>query len=372
MFDLSTYNTFNLAVSAREGRVISSVEDLENLDLPVSEPYIILGGGSDVLFTEDFEGNVLINRIGGISIERVPVASTSASASTSYGVTAGADTSCGEKLFVENQNSVGDDCFYRVRVGGGVVLDDLIVTLLKQGICGLENLSLIPGTVGASPIQNIGAYGVEIGDYIETIEAFDLKTGLRRVFSREECCFGYRYSIFKEKAFASYFITHVTLRLVKSFVPRQNYAGLQSYEFKDAFALREQVIFLRNEKLPNPKYVGNAGSFFKNPYVSAECVDALKAQYDGNVPCYPLPDGNYKLAAGWLIDKANCRGIKHGQVGTWGKQALVIVNLGKAKPHEVLALARYVSAEVKSKFGIDLIPEVRLYGKHGEIAWEQI
>ncbi len=389
MFDLSSYNTFNLAVSAREGLVVSEVADLENLPLPLEEPYIILGGGSDVLFTEDFVGTVLINRIMGVSITKLPRRADSAGALASAAAAASAssasssDTAASAAVAFSAEAPVADasaaDSYdsdsafeYVVRVGGGVVLDDLIAQLLKEDICGLENLSLIPGTVGAAPIQNIGAYGVEIGDFIESIEAFDLRTGETKVFTAAQCHFGYRYSIFKEPEYRSLFITHVTLRLSKTFVPHQNYAGLQSMEFKDAFAMRERVIALRNEKLPNPKYVGNAGSFFKNPYVNADVVAALQAQFGTKVPCYPCEDGRFKLAAGWLIDKANCRGLKHGQVGTWGKQALVIVNLGNAKPHEVLALARYISAEVKSKFGIDLVPEVRLYGKHGEIAWDQI
>ena len=131
------------------------------------------------------------------------------------------------------------------------------------------------------------------------------------------------------------------------------------------------MIALRNEKLPNPAYVGNAGSFFKNPYVTTEIYEKLKAKY-ANMPCWQQEDGSYKLAAGWLIDKSGCRGIKHGQVGTWGNQALVIVNLGRAKPHEITALAKYITAAVKEKFLIDLVPEVRLYGKNGEIAWDQI
>lgn len=331
MFDLSAYNTFNLTVFAKDGREICSKQDLKE---PVSRPYIILGGGSDVLFTEDFDGTVLINRIKGIEVSKC---------------------------------SNG----YKVRAGGGEILDELIDKLLDKGICGLENLSLIPGTVGAAPIQNVGAYGIEIGDFIESIEAVDLKDGSEHVLGKDECKFGYRTSLFKEPEFSSYFITHVTFVLPNCFKPKQNYAGLQSVEFKSPRQVRDRVIALRNEKLPNPAYVGNAGSFFKNPYVTTEIYEKLKAKYD-NMPCWQQEDGSYKLAAGWLIDKSGCRGIKHGQVGTWGNQALVIVNLGCAKPHEITALAKYITAEVKEKFLIDLVPEVRLYGKNGEIAWDQI
>ena len=343
MFDLSAYNTFNLTVYAQEGRVIATPEDLAQ---PVRGPFIILGGGSDVLFTEDFAGTVLINRIMGIEY--------------------------GPKLNVHGQPTADDNATHiLVRVGGGVLLDDFIATMIAEGICGLENLSLIPGTVGAAPIQNVGAYGVEIGELIACVEAREVLSGKCVTMTKEQCRFSYRSSIFKEQGWSNLFITHVIFKLPLRFTPQVNYAGLQSCEFKNAAALRARVIALRTEKLPNPKYVGNAGSFFKNPYVSAAKVAELQARY-GTVPCYLQSDGRYKLAAGWLIDQAHCRGIKHGQVGTWGKQALVIVNLGGAKPHEVVALAKYVSAEVRNQFALDLVPEVRLYGKHGEISWDQI
>ena len=404
MFDLSSYNTFNLTVYAQAGRVIN---DLSDLQTPITDPYIILGGGSDVLFTEDFAGTVLINRLQGINISKVSASladeagdtskesrdgaiaklraqaladatSVASAASDASGASAASRAACAASTASKASTlsagaSIGDaaDDYYLVRVGSGVMLDELISYLLNQGISGLENLSLIPGTVGAAPIQNVGAYGVEIGDVLVALEACDLRTGKIRRFARSECHFNYRYSIFKEPEYRHYFITEVTLALPCHFTPKQSYAGLQSNDFKDANAVRNRVIALRNDKLPNHKYVGNAGSFFKNPYIDAAMASALQAEY-GQVPLYPVSDEVYKVAAGWLIDKANCRGIKHGQVGTWGKQALVIVNLGGAKPHEIVALAKYICAEVKSKFSIDLVPEVRLYGKHGEQAWDQI
>lgn len=401
MFDLSKYNTFNLTVYSQCGREIRSPADLKE---PITKPYIILGGGSDVLFTEDFDGTVLINRIQGVEIKKcsgvlpellqslykdkdpsfsqfkaelktalsgTPDKNLEKHSELHQGLSVDSSLDSSKESALVEKNGLVEGDYYRVRVGGGVILDELIDELLDKGIPGLENLSLIPGTVGAAPIQNIGAYGVEIGDFIESVEAHHLETGESRVFLNAECNFGYRSSIFKESEYKSYFITHVNLVLPSTFMPRQNYAGLQSYEFKEPRALRDRVIALRNEKLPNPKYVGNAGSFFKNPYVPSERLSELKKEYE-NVPAYKQEDGSFKLAAGWLIDKANCRGIKHGQVGTWGNQALVIVNLGKAKPHEVVAIAKYVSTEVKSKFGIDLVPEVRLYGKHGEKEWAQI
>lgn len=394
MFDLTAYNTFNLTVFCKEARTISTIDDLVR---PVSAPFIVIGSGSDVLFTEDFDGTVLINRIYGITVETVfksgrtqkvvlkpessdkqdePLEqSTLASSSQDTQAEACPQTQAAHQPQDQAPDEAQDEAdaieYYKVRIGGGEILDETIELLLEQGISGLENLSLIPGTVGAAPIQNIGAYGVEIGDVIESVEAFDFAQGCKVVLSKEECQFGYRTSYFKQHKERSLFITHVNLKLRSGFTPIQNYAGLQSFEFKDALSVRNRVIALRNLKLPNPRYVGNAGSFFKNPYVSAQVLDKLRLQYD-NVPAYAQADGSFKLAAGWLIDKAGCRGIRHGHAGTWGNQALVIVNLGKAKPHEIVAMAKYVSAEVKSKFGLDLIPEVRLYGRHGEKEWDQI
>lgn len=390
MFDLTAYNTFNLTVFCKEARTISTINDLVR---PVSAPFIVIGGGSDVLFTEDFDGTVLINRIYGVTVEIVfksgrtqkvvlkPESSALQNESLKQATLAfssqdaKAETCMQKQAVSQLQDQAPDHAdvieYYKVRIGGGEILDETIELLLEQGISGLENLSLIPGTVGAAPIQNIGAYGVEIGDVIESVEAFDFAQGCKVVLSKEECQFGYRTSYFKQHKERSLFITHVNLKLRSGFTPIQNYAGLQSFEFKDALSVRNRVIALRNLKLPNPRYVGNAGSFFKNPYVSAQVLEKLRLQYD-NVPAYVQADGSYKLAAGWLIDKAGCRGIRHGHAGTWGNQALVIVNLGKAKPHEIVAMAKYVSAEVKSKFGLDLIPEVRLYGRHGEKEWDQI
>lgn len=500
MFDLTPYNTFNLTVFCKEGRTISTVEDLKR---PINGPFIVLGGGSDVLFTEDFDGTVLINQLYGITLNTVyksgkvvtsilkpesnataSLASdltsstvtcaqaslsaidvkaaqslmsaesteTAESAKTAHAATsqvtstlathapqlanaslqspidndaatvaansafggnhisgaqahvtssqssalpqipastqdAGVNSqamsqSLGREKNLSSSQSLGlvqlsqgqdedeIEC-YKVRVGGGEILDETIEVLLEHGISGMENLSLIPGTIGAAPIQNIGAYGVEIGDMIESVEAFDFASGKLIVMSKADCQFGYRSSYFKQHKERSLFITHVNLIFKPGFKPQQSYAGLQSLEFKDALAVRNRVIALRTLKLPNPRYVGNAGSFFKNPYVSAQFLEKLQQQYE-TVPAYAQDDGSYKLAAGWLIDKAGCRGIRHGQAGTWGNQALVIVNLGQAKPHEIVAMAKYVCAEVKSKFGLDLWPEVRLYGQHGEKEWDQI
>lgn len=329
MFSLLPYNTFALDVHAQHGIVVNALSDLK---FPLPEPYIILGRGSDVLFTSDFEGTALINNIRGVDI-----------------------------LHEDNE--------YLVRVGGGEILDELIVKLLNQGICGLENLSAIPGTVGAAPIQNIGAYGVEIGNFIASVEVCDLKSGKTFTLDKDACQFGYRDSYFKRHPQEHLFIIYVNFRFPDEPKLILSYQGLRDQDLKDAQAVRAQVRALRARKLPDPRYVGNAGSFFKNPLVDAQTVTRLREQYP-DIPVFTAEGGRYKLAAGWLIDKAGCRGITHGHAGTWEHQALVLVNRGQAKPHEIVSLAKYVSTQVMAHFGIELVPEVRLYGRNGEVAWD--
>ena len=331
MFDLSPYNTFGLHVHAKSGLFIRKLHDLQNVDPSNS---IIIGHGSDVLFTDDYEGTALINSITHLKIEKK-----------------------------------GDD--YEVTAGGGLVLDDLISELLSKGICGLENLSAIPGTVGAAPVQNIGAYGVEIGALIKSVQCYDLLSRKEISLGRDECEFGYRTSYFKQHPERRLFITSVTFLLHSVFSPVLRYKGLEGEDLKDAWAVRDRVIKLRREKLPDPKKIGNAGSFFKNPVVEKKIVDDIKSKYT-DVPVYETNEGKYKLASGWLIDKAGCKGIIHGNVGTWQKQALVIVNYGNAKPHEIVSLARYIQSEVENKFAVNIEPEVRIYVRTGEISWQDL
>lgn len=252
-----------------------------------------------------------------------------------------------------------------------MLLDNLIEQLLDKGIFGLENLSAIPGTVGAAPIQNVGAYGVEIGDFIESVEVCDLGTHELLRLSKDECAFGYRTSYFKQHKDKPYFVLYVNFVFPDMFIPRLSYSGLQDKALQDARAVREEVMALRSRKLPDPRFTGNAGSFFKNPVVPAQVAESLREQYP-DMPVFTAPSGDYKLAAGWLIDRAGCRGITHGQAGTWEHQALVIVNRGQARPHEIVALGKYVCACVKDKFGLDLEPEVRLYGRNGETEWHSL
>ena len=332
MFDLTPYNTFGLHVHSKNGIIINTENDLKTVH---EDEIIILGHGSDVRFTDDYDGTVLINKIKSLNITQE-----------------------------------GD--FFKVKVGSGVILDDLIESLLENKIYGLENLSAIPGTVGAAPIQNVGAYGVEIGDLITEIEAYDLQRHFKETFSHERCEFAYRSSYFKHHCERKLFITSVTFRLFSRFIPKLTYQGLKNLHFKDGAALRARIEKMRSAKLPDPKLIGNAGSFFKNPEIEKEVANKLKEQYP-DMPVYPTNEAHLcKLAAGWLIEKAGCRGITHGNVGTWEEQALVIVNRGDAKPNEVVALAQYIIAEVYAKFGILLVPEVRTYGPKGELSWKRM
>lgn len=331
MQDLSAYNSFGLKVRADD---LIKIRDLDDLRKAPSEKVLILGRGSDVLLTDDYHGTVLINHIKHLEISRD-----------------------------------GDD--YIVNAGGGLILDELIEVLISKNIPGLENLSAIPGTVGAAPIQNVGAYGMEIGQVVEKVSFFDLDKRCEGSFNQSQCEFGYRSSYFKTHPNFHYFITDITLRLSAQFKPKLSYHGLEGENLTTPFAVRERVIELRKSKLPDPKVVGNAGSFFKNPVVTATKAEELRKIYP-KMPFYPQSDGQVKLAAGWLIDAAGCRNITHGHAGTWEHQALVIVNRGEARPHEIVALAKYVVSEVMNHFGIELEPEVRIYGKNGEVAWRSL
>ena len=331
MFNLCPYNTFGLQVHSESGIIVNSVSDLRKVH---ADNVIILGHGSDVLFTDDYQGTVIINQIRDLCVEK-------------------------------------DGADYIVKAGAGLILDDLISTLISRGIYGLENLSAIPGTVGAAPIQNVGAYGVEIGEFITELKVYDLQRHIQETFTNEDCKFGYRSSYFKKHKERKLVITQVTFRLSSVFSPKLVYKGLQEESFENALALRNKVIELRNRKLPDPKIAGNAGSFFKNPIVNSKIAKDLESKYD-NVPIYPMGDGMCKIAAGWLIEKAGCKGITHGNVGTWEKQSLVIVNRGGAKPYEIVALAKYIMAEVFNMFGIKLDPEVRTYDAQGEVSWENL
>ncbi|MGH1335720.1 MAG: UDP-N-acetylmuramate dehydrogenase [Aureispira sp.] len=324
---LQELHTFGMPIHAQDYIKIQQVEDLLAC-LPLSGKFLILGGGSNVLFTQDFEGCVLHNQIKGIEVVK------------------------------EEEEAV------YVRVGGGEVWHDLVEWCLGQGYSGIENLSLIPGSVGAAPIQNIGAYGVELKDVFYSLEGIELATGTLHQFVVEECAFGYRDSVFKRKYKGQYFITKVTLRLPKQATLNFSYGAIQAQLQKNETlpspkSISEAVIQIRQQKLPDPKQIGNAGSFFKNPIINKEKGEALQVRYP-NVPLYPAGTGQVKLAAGWLIDQLGWKGYRKGDAGVHAHQALVLVNHGQATGAELWALAQEVQASVQEHFGILLEPEVNI------------
>lgn len=332
--DLAAYNTFGIHARAPFFAEVNTIPELQAiLGEPEYQqmPLLILGGGSNVLFTRNPEGLVILNKIGGI-----------------------------EKL-------KEDDAHVWVKVGGGVVWHEFVLYCIAQGWAGLENLSLIPGTAGAAPMQNIGAYGVEIKDTFEELQAVSRKDGSLRTFSHAECEFDYRSSIFKTSARDQYVIADVTFRLNKKPVLNTSYGAIKETleqqgvhpERLTIKAVSDAVIHIRQSKLPDPKLIGNAGSFFKNPVISAEAFEEFKKNHP-DAPHYLQPDGTVKVPAGWLIQQAGWKGYRRGAVGVHSKQALVLVNHGGGKGEELLQLARDIQQDVEKKFGIRIEPEVNV------------
>jgi UDP-N-acetylmuramate dehydrogenase len=329
---LRTYNTFGVTASARYWVSITRPEDLRPLledPLVAQKPHLILGGGSNILLTRDFEGLVLKNDIRGVEVVK------------------------------EDR-----ECAW-VRAGAGEDWDTFVRWTLARRLYGLENLALIPGTVGASPVQNIGAYGVEVASRLHRVEAVELATGRLRRFHVSECALGYRTSIFKQPPRDRFFITAVTFRLPKTARPVTTYADVARALDREAVdpvtpeAVSDVIRAIRRRKLPDPCELGNAGSFFKNPVLTADRFAALHAQHPA-MPHFPQADGRVKLAAGWLIEQCGWKGQRVGACGVYPHQALVLVNYGGARGQEILALARAIGRSVKSAFGLDLEPEPRV------------
>ncbi|WP_294493622.1 UDP-N-acetylmuramate dehydrogenase [uncultured Ruminobacter sp.] len=332
-FNLKSYNTFGLDVDAAYGYVIRDFAMFGMAFKKIKDtglPFIVLGEGSDVLFTENFNGIVLINRLLGYE-------------------------------FAEDAN------FHFVKLQAGENFDRAIRTCLSKGIYGLENLALIPGTAGAAPVQNIGAYGSSFSDFCRYVEVLDLENNKLSRIKAEDCEFGYRTSIFKKtENIGKYIITAVELKIPKKWKPNLNYASLDGLSGAGATDIYERISDIRKSKLPDPHIIGNAGSFFKNPTVDSDFYKNFVSEY-GTVPGYFTEgEGRVKLAAGWLIEKAGCKGLRMGNAGTYDKQSLIVVNHGGATPLEVVNAARYVRTQVLDKFGIELIPEVRIFGRDGE------
>jgi UDP-N-acetylmuramate dehydrogenase len=328
---LKPYNTFGIPVNAKYFAEIVSERDLVQLlnsGLVREQKLLVLGGGSNILFTEDFNGLVIKVSIPGIKS-------------------------------IEDENNV------IVTSGAGVVWNDLVHYCVRRGFGGIENLSLIPGTVGASPIQNIGAYGVELKDVFESCVAYEIATGSAKVFTYKDCQFGYRDSIFKNELKNQYIITSVSLRLNK--IPNVN---IQYGAIKDELANRNislptisdvsaVVSDIRVSKLPDPSTIGNAGSFFKNPIIDQAQFDPLLKRFP-EIVHYPVPNGKVKLAAGWLIEQCGFKGIISGETGTWRNQALVLVNHGHATGQEVYSFSEQIVVAVDAKFHVKLEREVNI------------
>ena len=280
----------------------------------------------NLLFTKDYDGLILHSRIGGIEVT------------------------------AEDSQTVS------LRVGAGVVWDDFVACCVEHGWYGAENLSLIPGEVGASAVQNIGAYGVEVKDLITAVETVNVQ-GYGRVYSVEECEYAYRSSIFKRPENKSVFVTYVRFHLSKEERYTLDYGTIRQelakYPAPTLPIVRKVIIEIRESKLPDPKVMGNAGSFFMNPIVAKEKLEALQRDYP-RIPYYELPDGRVKIPAGWMIDQCGWKGKSLGPAAVHDKQALVLVNRGGAKGSDIVALSDAVRASVRDKFGIDIHPEVNV------------
>ncbi len=323
-YSLLGHNTFGISAKAKQYIEYSSEAELADIirEMPSEEILLHIGGGSNLLFTSDFEGTVLHSAIQGIEIVD------------------------------EDENAV------LVRVGAGMVWDEFVAYAVQKGWGGVENLSLIPGEVGASAVQNIGAYGVEAKDVITVVEAVELRSGVKRIFGNAECNYAYRQSIFKNALKGAYAITYVTYRLSKHPVLNLSYGGLSKCNPLPATIaeVRQTIIDTRNAKLPDPKVLGNAGSFFMNPVVPREVFERIQKDYP-DMPFYDVPDG-VKIPAGWMIDQCGWKGKHLGRAGVHDKQALVLVNLGGATSDEIITLCETICRDVQAKFGVSIHPEV--------------
>ncbi|MCD8296309.1 MAG: UDP-N-acetylmuramate dehydrogenase [Prevotella sp.] len=331
-YSLKGHNTFGIDVKCRRFVEFANVRELDTVLCSLSDadmPLLVIGMGSNILFTSDFNGTILHSDIKGIepTIE-------------------------------------GDDVF--VRCGSGERMDDIVNCCVNNNWYGLENLSLIPGDVGASAVQNIGAYGAEIKDCIFNIEAVELKTGRRVELSNEDCGYDYRWSNFKGDWKNRFVITFVTYRLSKSFSPNLEYGNIREELDKrgisepDAKQLRNVIIDIRKAKLPDPDIEGNAGSFFMNPIVPMEKFLELRDKYN-DVPHYTVNAEFTKIPAGWLIDQCGWKGKSLGRAGVHSQQALVLVNRGEATGKDILKLCERIRSDVKKKFGIEISPEVNIF-----------
>lgn len=332
---LKPFNTFGIQANASSIVIAETVQQLKDAwseTVAANMPVLILGEGSNVLFLEDYSGTVIINRISGIE--------------------------------VTEENDA-----WHLHVGAGENWHHLVENTLQQGMPGLENLALIPGCAGSSPIQNIGAYGVELKNVCHYVDCVDLISGEMHRLDNSQCQFGYRDSIFKHEYQNHYAIIAVGLRLPKQWQPVLSYGDLARLDAENVTPQEvfDAVCHMRMTKLPDPRVNGNAGSFFKNPVVDAEQAAVLLAAFT-NIPHYPQPDGSIKLAAGWLIDQCQLKGYKVGGATVHQQQALVLINESGASSLDVVGLAHLVRQRVGEKFNVWLEPEVRFIGTSGEVS----
>ena len=326
-YNLKTHNTFGIDAKCNRFLEYESVAEAQKVAKILREssiPYIIIGGGSNLLLTKDYEGIVVHSACKGVERK-------------------------GNSLIC----------------GSGEVWDDIVAKSIARQLYGAENLSLIPGDVGASAVQNIGAYGSEVKDLIRKIKAVEISTGTVREFNHTECEYGYRQSRFKHEWKNRFLIISVEYELSEAFQPRLDYGNIRAeLEHRNiteptAQQLRDTIIDIRNAKLPDPKVMGNAGSFFMNPIVSREKYEQLAAQYEG-MPHYEIDADHVKIPAGWMIDQCGWKGKSLGRAGVHDKQALVLVNRGGATGAEIVALCEAIQKDVKVKFDIDIHPEVNI------------
>jgi len=330
---LKYLNTFGIRAKARYFTEVSSEEELQEL---IQQPayrnnkHLILGGGSNILFTRDFDGLIIKSSLRGI------------------------------KVISQTNDTV------LIEVASGEIWHDLVLYCITNNYGGIENLSLIPGTSGASPIQNIGAYGVEIKDVITNVHAIDLITTMKRSFTNADCHFGYRESIFKHDLKDKYFISSITLRLTKNnHSLTTQYGAIQdvlkqyNIEHPTIKNISDVVIAIRQSKLPDPRVIGNAGSFFKNPTIPITLYKSIKKDHP-SIPSYPFDNQNVKVPAGWLIEQCGWKGKRIGDIGVHPQQALVLVNYGDGNGNEIFELAMNIQSSVVEKFNVKLSTEVNI------------
>lgn len=327
-YNIKDYTTFGINAKVSEWLSFDTISEIQDFirNRPLTnEKHFVIGGGSNLLFINDFKGLLIKPNL----------------------------------TYIENNRESGNEVF--LKAGAGVEWDDFVLYTVEHGFWGAENLSLIPGTVGASPVQNIGAYGVEAKDIIYEVHAIHKETGEIKIFNNEDCQFAYRDSFFKKDKSQAWIVLEVTYKLKKESHPQLTYGALKQLldrtEKVSLKAIRDEVVNIRESKLPDPNEVGNVGSFFKNPVVETSFKDAMLTDYP-QMPFYKLDDGHVKLAAGWLIEQAGWKGYRKDDAGVHEKQALVLVNYGSAKGSEIYALSEQILDSIKQKFNVDLEREV--------------